>query len=183
MGGDDSAIDPSLRSAVFPIVVYYGSNAEYQALKGYWATTTSLDGKELALRALGRIQSEALLEDYLDFLFHSVAVQDIHFGTGALAANPKTRRGLWIYFQEHFGEIKGRLARNMVVFDRFVRVALRKFTDFETEKEIAKFFEGKDNRGYDRSLNNVSEDIRGRASYREKDGAILLEWLKMKKYA
>jgi aminopeptidase N len=142
-----------------------------------------VDGKEIALRALGRLQTPELLSDYLDFISSKVAVQDIHTGAIALSANPKTRSGLWRFFQDNFDLIFKRLAGNMVVFDRFVRVSLNKFSDRETEKEIAKFFEDKDNRGYDRSLRIVSDTILGRASYKERDAKVILEWLESNGYA
>lgn len=181
--GDESAIHPSLRSAVFQIAIRYGGATEYKALKNFWMNTTSVDGTDLSLRALGRLQDPSLLPDFLDFLFATVAEQDMHTGAAALAANPKTRLGLWKYIQANFEEIKSRLSKNMSVLDRFLKTSLQKFADFETEKEIAAFFEGKDNRGYDRTLGIVSDTIKGRAGYRERDRDVLLEWLKVNKYA
>jgi aminopeptidase N len=183
IGGDKSAIHPALRGAVWGISIRHGAKSEYDALKKEWFTTTSIDGKEIALRALGRIQDQSLLPDFLDFLFKDVAVQDMHTGASALAANPSMRHGLWKYIQENFDPIKERLGKNMVVLDRFLKMSLNKFNDRKTEQEIASFFEGKDNRGYDRTLNVVSDTIIGRATYKERDEKIILEWLKANSYA
>jgi len=71
----------------------------------------------------------------------------------------------------------------MVVLDRFLKLSLTKFNDREAEKEIQAFFEGKDNRGYDRTLGVVSDTIRGRAAYKERDASVILEWLKTHGYA
>jgi hypothetical protein len=146
-------------------------------------TTTSVDGKEIILRALARLQTPVLLSDYLTFLFTDVATQDIHTGAMGLAANPMARRDLWLYIQNNFDAIRARLGKNMVVLDRFLRLSLQKFADRETEKEIARFFEGKDNRGYDRTLNIVSDTVLSRAAYKERDAPVLLEWLKANGYA
>ena len=132
---------------------------------------------------MGRIQSPELLSDFLEFMFTEVATQDVHTGAMALAANPKTRSGLWKYIQDNFEQLKERLAANMVVFDRFLRLSLTKFNDSETEREIADFFQGKDNRGYDRTLSIASDTILGRVSYKERDGKVILEWLKTHGYA
>lgn len=132
---------------------------------------------------MGRIQDLALLPDYLDFLFHEVATQDKHTGGMALAANPRTRAEFWKYIQENFEEIYKTLSKNMVVLDRFLKISLSKFSDRETEKGIAKFFEGRDNRGYDRTLGVIRDSILTRASYRERDGEVILEWLKSHGYA
>lgn len=184
--GNEASIHPSLRSTVFQLAIKNGGASEYEALKKFWSTTTSIDGKELSVRAMGRIESPELLKDYLGFLFGTVAIQDQHTGAAALAINPKTRNGFWKYIKENFdGEkgLKAKLGANMVVLDRFLKLSLQKFSDFETEKEIAAFFDGRDNRGYDRTLGIVSDTIMGRASYRARDAGILLEWLKSHKYA
>jgi hypothetical protein len=132
---------------------------------------------------MGRVQTPDLINDFLNFLFTDVATQDMHSGAMALAANSKARGFLWKYIKDNWSDVREKLVGNMVVLDRFLRVSLQKFSDHETEKDIASFFQGKDNRGYDRTLGIVSDTIRGRASYRERDAAVLLEWLKANKYA
>lgn len=161
----------------------HGDTAEYEALKKEWQTTLSVDGREIALRAMGRFQNTNLLPDYFNFLFTTVATQDVHTGAMALASNPKTRGLLWKYIQENFDSIHERLSKNSVVLDRFVKLSLTKFNDRETEKEIASFFEGRDNRGYDRTLGIISDTILGRAAYKERDASVILEWLKTHGYA
>jgi aminopeptidase N len=184
VSGDKAAIHPSLRLAVFKIAIRYGGRSEYEAVKTEWSTTTSIDGKEIALASLGRIQdSNALLQDFLSFVFSTVAVQDIHTAASALAINSKTRAGLWEYTKNNWEMIREKLGGNMVVLDRFLRLSLDKFTDLEAECNIARFFEGKDNRGYDRTLGVVSDTIKARAAYRKRDKEILLEWLKAHSYA
>lgn len=69
------------------------------------------------------------------------------------------------------------------MLDRFLKLSLQKFNDRETEQEIKKFFAGRDNRGYDRTLGVVSDTILGRASYKERDAGVILEWLKIHGYA
>jgi hypothetical protein len=161
----------------------YGGTSEYESLKKEWHTTSSVDGKEITLRAMGRIETSDLLADYLAFMSKDVPAQDVHTVGMALSANAKTRYGLWKYIKENFSEIHTRLSGNMVVLDRFLRVSLNKFSDRDTEKDIADFFKDKDNRGYDRTLNILSDTILGRAAYKERDGKVILEWLKTHGYA
>lgn len=182
-GNDKAAIPSNLRSAIFGISMRYGDKSEYQALKNEWQTTTSIDGKEISFRAMGRLRNLELLPDYLDFLFNTVPTQDKHTGGMALAVNSETRESLWRYIQDNFDTIYKSLSKNMIVLDRFLKVSLGKFNDKKTEKEISTFFEGKDNRGYDRTLNVVKDTILSRASYKERDSKIVLEWLKTHGYA
>ena len=132
---------------------------------------------------MGRVQSPELISAYIDFLFTEVATQDKHTGAIVLAANYKALGVLWSYIKNNFESVRKALGGNMVVLDRFLRVSLKKFTDSKTEREIEKFFEGKDNRGYDRSLGIISDSIKGRASYRKRDAAVILEWLSVNGYA
>jgi len=45
------------------------------------------------------------------------------------------------------------------------------------------FFEGRDVSGYDRALGIISEIIKGRAGYKERDAKVILEWLQKNNYA
>ncbi len=164
---------------MFRVAISVGGQKEYEAVKAEFASTTSIDGKEIALQSLGRVQSEELAQDLLNFLFSpAVAVQDVHSGAVALAANPKTRHALWEFIKSKWDEtVYPRLSGNMVVLDRFLRLSLNKFASFETADDIVRFFEGKDNRGYDRSLGVVSDTVRGYAAYKERDYPVVKEWL------
>lgn len=65
-------IDQNLRPVIFGIAIHEGGKSEYAALKKEWQTATSVDGKDISLRALGRIRDSDLLPDYLEFLFNEV---------------------------------------------------------------------------------------------------------------
>lgn len=178
-GNDPSAIHPSLRSAVFRVVIGAGGKAEYEAVKKYYSTTTATDGKEIALQSMGRVQTPELARDFLDFTFSpAVAVQDRHSSGMSLAANGKARKILWEYIKENWdSKVYPQLSGNMVVLERFLRVTLNKFASMEVERDIHNFFNGKDNRGYDRGLAVIQDTIVAAAKYKERDAALIKEWL------
>lgn len=176
-GGEEKAVHPNLRSAVFRIAITHGGKSEYEAVKDFFKTTTSIDGKEIALQSMGRVQSSDLAQDFLDFLFRDVPVQDMHSGASSLALNPKTRYILWDYIKSNWTDVRSKLGGNMVVLDRFLKLGLSKFADLETERNIASFFKDKDNSGYDRTLGVLSDTITANARYRERDEGIVAEWL------
>ena len=182
--GDRTAIHPSLRSAVFQTVIAEGGETEYEAVKQEYLNTTSVDGKEICLQSLGRVQSTDLVKDFLDFQFSDkVAIQDAHIGAMSLAANPKARYTLWQYIKENWDSVHKKLSGNLVVIDRFLKNSLQKFASHEVEKDIAAFFEDKDTKGYDRGLIQVSDTVKGNAKYKERDEGLILEWLKAHEYA
>ena len=177
--GDKDAIHPSLRLPVFQINVANGGKPAYDAVKEEYLNTTSIDGKEICLQALGRVQSTDLVKDFMDFQFSDkVAVQDTHSGSIALGANPKARVALWEYIKEHWEIVHKKLSANSVIIDRYVKSTLQKFASHEIEKDIANFFKDKDQKGFDRGLVQVSDAVRGNANYKERDEALVLEWLK-----
>lgn len=146
--------------------------------------TSSIDGKEICLQSLGKVQTPELVKDFLEFQFsNQVAVQDIHSGSIALAANPKVRDAFWNWIKENWKVVYKKLSGNMVVFDRYLKNSLQKFASHEKEEDITEFFRRKDNTGYDRGLVQVSDTIRGNANYKERDEELVLEWLKAYKYA
>jgi aminopeptidase N len=175
--GDKKAIHPSLRSAVYKIAIKNGGEDAYKAVQEEYLTTTSVDGKEITLQSMGQVQTPELARDYLAFGISKVANQDLHSVFVSLANNAKTRDTVWEYIKENWEMIRERLGGNMVVLERLLRMSLQKFSSFEAEQDIAKFFKDKDNEGYDRGLAVVSDTIKGNAKYKERDLEVVREWL------
>ncbi|KAL8962415.1 MAG: hypothetical protein Q9193_001173 [Seirophora villosa] len=181
--GEPEAIHPSLRLPVFRINVAEGGKEAYQAVKSEYINTTSIDGKEICLQALGRVQTTELINDFLDFQFSDkVKVQDMHSGSMALAANPQARDTLWQYIKDGWDKVHGKLSGNSVVLDRYLKNSLQKFASHEKEKDITDFFKDKDTKGFDRGLVQVSDTVRGNANYKERDEQLVLEWLQTHGY-
>jgi aminopeptidase N len=182
--GEKSPISPDLRLTVFRLGVENGGKEAYEALKQDYITTTSIDGKETALQALGRVQTPELARDYLEFQFSEhVGIQDTHTGSKVLALNAKTRATLWDWFKANWSTIEGKLGGNPVVLNRYVKMALSEFADHAVEKDIEAFFKDKDTKGFDKALAQISDTVRSNADYKERDEKLLVEWLEAKGYA
>ncbi|KAJ5745559.1 Alanine/arginine aminopeptidase [Penicillium odoratum] len=183
-GKDTSAVHTNLRSVIFSLNVSEGGRKEYDAVKEEYLRTDSVDGKEICLAAMGRTKEPALVQDYLDFVFSDkVAIQDMHSGAVSLAANSKVRHLLWEYIKSHWTSVEGRLSSNNVVFERFIRMGLSKFADHQIGDDIANFFQSKNTGSYERALVIISDNIRTNASYKERDQALALEWLRAHGFA
>ena len=182
--GIRKAVHPSLRLAVFSIVVREGGETGYNAIRDEYMSTTSIDGKETCLIALGKVQSTSLVNDFLDFQFSDkVAIQDLHTGSVSLAANSKVRNDLWKYVKENWSAVYKKLSANSVVTDRYLKTTLSKFASHEVEQDIAAFFKDKDTKGYDRGLVQVSDTVIANAKYKQRDEQQVQEWLKAHGYA
>ncbi|KAF3050814.1 hypothetical protein E8E11_004378 [Didymella keratinophila] len=183
-GSDKSAIHPSLRRAVFGIAVKNGGESAYKAVQKEYLSTTSIDGKEICLVSMGRVQTPQLAQDYLKFIFSDkVATQDKHSGTIALANNSKVRPEVWKYVRDNWDQIVyPALSGNLVVLERFLRFGLNKFADDKVADDIAAFFKNKDTRGYDKGLEVIDDTIRSYAKYAKREEAVVKEWLKANNY-
>jgi len=181
---DKKAIHPSLRTATFKIAIKYGGKVEYDAVQHEYTHSTSVDGKEIALSAMGMVQSSELAKAYLDWTFGgNVATQDLHTPARALAVNSKTRPAVWSFIKENWSMLRERLGGNMVVLERFLRMSLTKFASLDVETDIEAFFKDIDQQGFDRGLAVVSDTIKGNARYRQSDVEIIREWLVAHGYA
>lgn len=172
-----------MRLAVLQIAIREDGEPAYRAVQEEYLSTTSIDGKETCLLALGKVQTTTLADEFLDFQFSDkVAIQDMHTGSVSLAANSKVRNAFWEYIKKHWETVHEKLSGNPVVLDRYIKTTLSKFASHEVERDIAAFFKDKDTKGYDRGLVQVSDTVKANASYNERDEAIVLEWLKAHDY-
>lgn len=183
-GEDPNAIHSNLRSAIFSLNIAEGDRAEFERVKNEFLQTDSVDGKEICLSSLGRTRNPELIQQYLDFIFSDkVSIQDMHTGAASLAVNPIGRYALWQYIKTNFTAVSARLSANNIVYDRFVRLGLSKFSDVAIADDIAKFFEDKDTGAFERTLVILSDSIRANARYKERDEQLLLEWFQAHGYA
>lgn len=183
-GEDKSAINPSLRKAVFSMAIKERGESAFRAVQNEYLTTTAVDGREICLQSLGRCQTPELAQELLSFIFSDkVAMQDKHSGTIALAANSKVRIEVWKFVRDNWdSKIHPTLSGNMVVLERFLRFGLNKFADTKIADEIQTFFKEKDNRGYDKGLDVIQDTIRSNAKYRTRDEQVTREWLQAHGY-
>ena len=182
--GNKDAIHPSLRNAVFRLAIENGGKDAYEIVKNEYLNTTSIDGKEITLGAMGRVQTTDLVNDFLDFQFSDkVAVQDIHTGAFSLAINGKARDAFWRYVKSNWDTVYNKLSANSVVLDRYLKNTLNRFSSHEMERDITMFFEGKDTKGYDKGLSQISDTVKANADYRQRDGKLVLKWLQAHGYS
>lgn len=177
--GDRSVLHPSLRLAVFRIAVAEGSGSAVDSVMAEYASTTTIDGKEICLASLGRAREPEQVRKVLEFMLSdSVKIQDKHTPAIALSNNSDARGELWHFIRTRWDDVHCQMSGNMVVLDRFLKNSLNKFSSRTTLAEIEAFFADKDNTGYDKGLGVIADNIRANAGYVERDGGRVAEWLK-----
>ncbi|KAF5116684.1 hypothetical protein DV454_001537 [Geotrichum candidum] len=184
--GDKKAIHPSLRGAVFRAALKTsGAELEenYNAIFEEVTNPSSVDSREIALVALGKVKDEKLIDLGLSYtLSDKVAKQDIHSLAGSIAGNPLGRWKAWEYVQANWDAIYERFSPNMVVLDRLVKVTLQNFASQKAYDEIEAFYKDKNNHGYDRTLGQVLDTIKAKTQWINRESEVVKSWLQEKKF-
>ncbi|KAK4222805.1 putative aminopeptidase [Podospora fimiseda] len=189
----ESPIPANLRAPVYRSAVVKTPAEAVAALKKEWYTTPAIDGKEICLQALSHTSDEGLIKDVLlPFLFNpsppaapadSVPGADMHILAGGMASNRVARPLIWTYLKENWNQLHVKLGGNPILIDRLVNVSLGKFVDYVSLKDIETFFSGVETKGFDRTLEQVKDKVRGRAAYKERDSKGIKAWLSENGYA
>jgi len=164
--------------AVFRIAVAEGGGEEFEAVLKEYLSTTTVDGREICLSAVGRVRKPEFIQKALDFMLSDkVKTQDKHTPAISLASNHRARRALWECIKAHWDTIYTQLSGNMTVLDRFVKNSLNKFASQDILEDIEGFFQGKDNSGYERGLQIVCDSVRGNINWVSRDKDVVAKWL------
>ena len=128
--GDKLGIHPALRCIVFGTAISEGSKTEFDYVWSEYLNSTSVDGKEITLQAMGRVKQQDLVESYLErMITDDIPLQNTHYVSSSLAANSDARPFVWKFVEKNWDTIYKMMSENMVTLNRFVRTALSKYSD------------------------------------------------------
>ncbi|KAK3299624.1 peptidase family M1-domain-containing protein [Chaetomium fimeti] len=190
-----SPIGADLRAPIYRAAILKDPSAAVAALKHEWFTTPAIDGKEICLQALGHTDDESIIKTtLLPFLFSTsppaaatdaIPPGDMHILAGVLSTNRTGRPLLWAFLRDHWDQVGTKLGGNPILVDRMVNVSLPRFTDAESLADIERFFGpgGVSTKGFDRTLEQVKDKIRGRVAYKGRDTEGVRAWLVANGYA
>ncbi|EGW32842.1 arginine/alanine aminopeptidase [Spathaspora passalidarum NRRL Y-27907] len=179
---DPSTLHPSLRSFVFTTVAASAkfTNAQFQSILKEVTHPSSLDSREISLRALGHITNVELLQPLLDLLTQPevIPTMDSHFLGAPLSDNPVTRDAfLQFFFDNYDDKLYKLMSTNMVVLDRFVKMTLRNYQSEEVYNKVSDFFRNRDVHGFERSLKQSLDNIKINSTWFGRDGKAVDEYL------
>lgn len=181
------SVHSSLLPAIFPIASVHGDLSCYKTLKFLYlnAPSTSIDLKEICLRALAATSSRQALDDYLRLLLSAdIQVSDLHIAAGALSTRSFSRTAFWKWLQENWDEVLQKFDRSWPSLDRFLRQGLSGFTNEGLEEKVKIFFRDRECEkiGFARGLGVVAERMRANARFRSRGESVLEEWLERRGY-
>ena len=181
--GDYAAVHPNLRSSVYAMVIRDGGVKEYDALLARYHNAPTADERNTCLRALGRGESQELIEKTLVLaLSDEVKTQDIYMPIGGLGNHRPGIEARWKWMCENWGTIVKKLPPSLTMLSSVVSICLSRFCESQQLKDVESFFEGKDTKGFQRSLDQSLDSIRAHISWLDRDRKDVLNWLEENGY-
>ncbi|MBF8250281.1 MAG: puromycin-sensitive aminopeptidase isoform, partial [Candidatus Levybacteria bacterium] len=172
-----SKIDPDLRGVVYNLVAENGGEKEYLLLKNLYSATPFQEEKDRIFRALCSFRDMNLLTKTLDMAFSDqMRAQDRAKAISFVWSNPVGRDLAWEYVQKNWQSIT-RMFAGGHLYTRFIQPAAY-FVDSKKALEIEEFFKKNPSAGLERTIAQVTEQIRANALWLKRDKSKISDFLK-----
>jgi aminopeptidase 2 len=181
--GDRKAIHPNIRGSVYSIALQNGGEKEYDVLLNEYLTSKDADEKQTALRSLGRAKGEKLLARTVALpLGDDVKSQDFYSPLIGMRSDAEGIITLWGWMKVNWDAIKGKCPPALSMLSTIVMICTGSFTHASHVEEVKAFFEGKDQKGYQKKLEQSLDGVRAKSSWLERDGEDVKAWLETEGY-
>ncbi|MDP2637505.1 MAG: M1 family metallopeptidase [Candidatus Levybacteria bacterium] len=163
-----SKLDSDLRGVVYNLVSENGGIKEYEALKDLYGKTPLQEEKDRIFRALCLFRDKSLLEKSLKMAFSpQMRAQDRFKGVSFVWANPVGRDLAWDFVKTNWESISKTFAGGHL-YTRFISPGAN-FVDSKKALEIEEFFRKYPSIGLDRTIAQVTEQIRANSLWLSRD--------------
>lgn len=181
--GQHDAIHPNIRSSVLAMAVRDGGEKEWEAVRARAHEAHTADERNTCLRVLGRTRKPELIDKTLEMaLSGEVKMQDIYMPIGALGTSPEGILKRWNWMKTNWNTLVERLPPSMTMLSSVVAIGVSGFTTQKQLNEVHEFFQDKDKKGFDRSLEQSQDSIRSRIGQLTRDKSDVEQFLKDKGY-
>jgi aminopeptidase N len=179
---DPQSIHSDMRQMVLNISILNGSKDDFEALLQRFPKADSAEEGKHILEALGNVQDEALLRQYLTFVFTPGNVRDQDLAPGLISAanSPMGLNVLWKFYKENWKVIYERMSGVVFVFYDSLSLTLTNFKTKEMAQEVQNFFADQPISGIERTISQVTEAINAKANQLASITESLNDWF-MKK--
>jgi len=163
-------LDSDLRGVVYNLIAENGGDKEYLELKKLYAKTPFQEEKDRIFRAMCLFKDIKILKKTLQFAFSKdMRSQDRSRGVSYVWGNPVGRDLAWSFVKKNWEYIK-RTYQGGHIYSKFIQPAAF-FTDSKKALEIEEFFKKNQSVGLDRTIAQVTEQIRANELWlmRDKD--------------
>jgi aminopeptidase 2 len=179
--GDKSAIPADLKFTVFQIVLSQGTKEEYNKIKNLYLNTSSTDLKLVTLTALGTTPNHELIQETLQFgLSEHVRSQDLSRVFIYCGSNSNGRRLTWSFAKAHWGLLVENFASSLSSLNHIIKSSISGFTEQSDIDDVKQFFNGKNTKAFNMSLNQSLESVAININWLQRDGEHVIKWLESK---
>ncbi|KAL8872194.1 MAG: hypothetical protein Q9174_002137 [Haloplaca sp. 1 TL-2023] len=176
--GDRTAIHPNIRGSVYAIALRNGGEEEYNVLLNEYQTAKDADERNTALRSLGRVESDELIQRTLSLPLSSIVKgQDVYLPLGGLRNEAKGIDALWSWMTSNWEAIEQKCPPGLTMLSNVVQLCTSGFTTEEQLQKVDKWFEGRSTKGFDRALEQSKDSVRAKAKWLSRDKGDVEGWL------
>jgi puromycin-sensitive aminopeptidase len=173
-----NAIPADLRGVVYNLVAENGGAKDYEALLVQYRAEPLQEEKNRIARAMGLFQNQKLLKRFLQFtLSKEVRAQDAPLLIYAAWNNRVAGEMVWQFVTAHWKELLKRYGEGGHLLVRLIEPA----SNFSTERQakmVSSFFKAHSAPGGERTVQQVVEEIRIQALWRDRDHQKVKKFLK-----
>ena len=139
--GNRGAIHPNIRSSVYAIALQNGGEAEYNTILEEYRTSKIADERNTALRSLGRVKDEALIQRTLSLpLSEEVKSQDVYIPLSGLRNDPRGIDALWTWLQTNWDAVEKKCPPALSMMGSVVQICTSAFTRKSQVEEVRAWF-------------------------------------------
>jgi puromycin-sensitive aminopeptidase len=174
--GNKIKIDSDLRGVVYNLIAENGGEKEYKKLKDLYVGIPFQEEKDRIFRALCSFRDKKLLQRSLEMAFsNQMRAQDRFKAISFIWANPVGQDLAWSFVKENWESITKAFAGGHL-YSRFIQPASF-FTDEKKATEIEKFFKKNPSLGLERTIAQVTEQIRANSLWLKRDKKTIFDFL------
>ena len=183
VAGDQAAIPPDLKGAVFASALRHGGVAEMETLRRLYSEAESQLEEALILGAMGAGKTAALVESALDFnMSDAVRKQDGAAIVGSAAGTRVGKRVVWDWVRANWDAVEAKFGGGGVSsgLTRIIGASCSGLASEEDALAIEAFYLPKKIEGAERTVSQAAEAVRARAARLERDAEDVAKWLAAK---
>lgn len=182
--GNDKAIHPNIKAAVFSIVLANGGGEQaFDAIWKSYLNAPTAGQKDQALRVIGGVEDAALIKRTLEYaLGPDVKTQDLYKPISSMRSTSTGISIRWQWMKDNWTEIHKRLSTAGTLLGGVLQMTASSLCTEEQAQDVEDFFKDKDNKGYDMSLAQSLDAIRSKALWVKRDAADVEQWLQANGY-
>ncbi|CAH6718725.1 alanine/arginine aminopeptidase [[Candida] jaroonii] len=180
--GEKSKVHPSLILYVFSTISSLPdlSSDDFDVIAKEITHPTTLDSGEVAVKSLPSTTNPEFMEKLFQYIIDPkiVPVMDSHYMAKSLTLNPSIKHKFWTFFKENYDSFYKNLSVNVAVMERFIRFTFVNYQSQAMVDDFTEFFKSKGVVGFERSYDQVIDNIKTNDNWFKRDGDKVKQWFK-----